>query len=76
MKKTLRELLKTPGRVLVNISDAPYYIHDWNFNHDDDTVVFKWLNDGQEYCLECDLDEPPPESVFEVVKIETISKSR
>ncbi len=61
--RTLRELLSVDAHMVIDVSEAPSYIHSWDFDENDDDVVLSWTDEGEIFEESFPLDEPPPANV-------------
>lgn len=69
--RTLRERLNTPCKLVLDIGDAPSYIHNFDHHPEDEVLVVTWNDDGLIYNAEFKLDEESPEcGVLQLVKVE------
>lgn len=63
--KTLRERLSAPGKKVIDLQDAPSYIHNFDAHvvadPNEDTLIIEWTDEGLDFSHEFALDEECPE---------------
>ena len=67
--KTLRQkLAEAQGKIVLDIQDAPSYIHHWEIE-DGETLVVSWEDEGLIYDAEFSLDDTTEVAVWQLVEI-------